>query len=172
MVVFFKISSHCVLEFQLILRSLIRRHKYLCYAWDVNKNMLLWPNGRNRSWTAFLFEVSRSPAIRHTHTHPQAGLLWTSDQLVAKAATYTSHNVSNRSTSVPSAGLEPAIPFATATNAKRSLGMSSPSCILELSTPVRIDMAVESTTIYYNIEGVSVYTNVSANYPDHYQQTM
>jgi len=43
-------------------------------------------------------EVSRSHTIRHTHTH-QLGLLWTSDQPVAEAATYTTHK---RPTSVPS----------------------------------------------------------------------
>ena len=34
----------------------------------------------------------------------------TSDQLVAEAATYTTHNKHKRPTSVPSAGLEPAVP--------------------------------------------------------------
>ena len=35
-------------------------------------------------------EGSRSHTIRHTHTHTEpVGLLWTSDQLVAEAATYT-----------------------------------------------------------------------------------
>jgi hypothetical protein len=38
-----------------------------------------------------IVEVSRSHTIRHTHTH-QVGLLWTSDKLVAEAATYTTHN--------------------------------------------------------------------------------
>ena len=43
------------------------------------------------------------------HTHP-VGLLWTSDQLVAEAATYTSHNKHKRRTSMPSARFELAIP--------------------------------------------------------------
>jgi hypothetical protein len=43
------------------------------------------------------------------HTHP-VGHIWTSDQRVAKAATYTTHNKHKRRKSLPSAGLEPAIP--------------------------------------------------------------
>ena len=46
--------------------------------------------------------------ITHTHTHP-VGFLLTSDQLVAKTATDTTHNKHMGRTSVPSAGLEPAI---------------------------------------------------------------
>jgi hypothetical protein len=56
-----------------------------------------------------ILEVSRPPTIRyaqtqarartqthtHTHTHP-VGLLRTSDQLVAEATTYTTHNNGNR----------------------------------------------------------------------------
>jgi len=59
-------------------------------------------------------DVTRSQAIRHIHTHTHThthtvGLLWTSDQLVAEAATYTTHYKHKRRTSVPSAGLEPTI---------------------------------------------------------------
>jgi hypothetical protein len=36
------------------------------------------------------------------------GLLWTTDQLVA--ATYKAHNKHKRQTSMPTSGLEPAIP--------------------------------------------------------------
>ena len=43
-------------------------------------------------------DVSRSPTIRSTHTHP-VGLLRTSDQLVAQAATYTRQNKHKRRTS-------------------------------------------------------------------------
>ena len=47
----------------------------------------------------------------HTHTHtPAVGLLWTSDQLVAEAATCTKHNQLNRRTLKPSAGFETLIP--------------------------------------------------------------
>ena len=49
-------------------------------------------------------EVSISHIIRHTQP---IRILWTSDQLVAEAATYTTHN---KRTSMPSAGFEPAIP--------------------------------------------------------------
>jgi hypothetical protein len=52
-------------------------------------------------------EVSRS--YIDTHTHP-VGLLWTSDQLFAEAATYTTNNKHKRRTSMLSAGFEPAIP--------------------------------------------------------------
>jgi len=40
-----------------------------------------------------IVDVSRSLTIRNTH---QVGLLWTSDQLLAQAATYTSHNKHHR----------------------------------------------------------------------------
>ena len=47
----------------------------------------------------------------HTHTHtPPISLLYRSDQLVAEAATYTTHNIHKRQISTPSAGFEPAIP--------------------------------------------------------------
>jgi hypothetical protein len=41
-------------------------------------------------------EASRSHTIRHIHT-----LFWTSDQLVAEAATYLTHNKHKRGTSMP-----------------------------------------------------------------------
>ena len=44
----------------------------------------------------------------YTHTNP-AGLLWTSDQLVAKAAAYATQNKQKKRTSTPSEGFEPAI---------------------------------------------------------------
>jgi hypothetical protein len=47
------------------------------------------------------------PLLYITHT---VGLLCTSDQLVAEAATYTTHNKHNRRTSMLLAGFEPAIP--------------------------------------------------------------
>jgi len=46
---------------------------------------------------------------QHTHTHT-AGLLWMSDQFVAEGATYTTHKIHNRRTSMLSAGFELAIP--------------------------------------------------------------
>jgi hypothetical protein len=63
-------------------------------------------SGRGR----LIFEVATSHT--HTHTHTQTrpvGLLWTSDQLVAEAATYTTHNTHKRRTSMPSAGFETAV---------------------------------------------------------------
>jgi hypothetical protein len=55
----------------------------------------------------FLVEVLGDHAQLHTHT---VGLLWMSDQIVAEAATYTTHNKYKRQTSMPSAGFEHAIP--------------------------------------------------------------
>jgi hypothetical protein len=60
-----------------------------------------------------IVEVSRSHTIRHTHTHKHThtvGLLWTSDQPVADATTYTTHNKHEGRVSMLTAGLEPAIP--------------------------------------------------------------
>jgi hypothetical protein len=54
-----------------------------------------------------IVEISRSHAIRHTHP---VGLLWMSDQLVAEAATFTTHNKHNRRKSISSAKFEPEIP--------------------------------------------------------------
>jgi hypothetical protein len=64
--------------------------------------------------------------LDHTHTHTQqVGLLSTSDQQVAEAATYTTHNIHKRRTSMPSAGLEMAIP-AIRQLQTYALGLSTP----------------------------------------------
>jgi hypothetical protein len=56
-------------------------------------------------------EVSRSHTDTHTPTHTySAGLLKTSDQLVAEDVSDTTHNTLKRRTSMPWAGFEPAIP--------------------------------------------------------------
>ena len=47
--------------------------------------------------------------ITHRHTH-SLGLLWMSDQPLAKAVTYTTHNKHKRRKSMHSAGFEPTIP--------------------------------------------------------------
>jgi hypothetical protein len=52
------------------------------------------------------FELSRSHTIRHTHP---VGLRRTGDQIVAEAATYTTHNEQNKRTSMPAVEFEPAI---------------------------------------------------------------
>ena len=54
----------------------------------------------------FTFEVSRSHTIK-THL---VELLWTSDQPVEEAATYTTHSKHKTRTFMPSAGFELAIP--------------------------------------------------------------
>jgi hypothetical protein len=51
-------------------------------------------------------EVCRS----HTLDMQSVGLLWTSDQSVAEAATYTTHNKGKGRTFKPSSGFESAIP--------------------------------------------------------------
>jgi len=56
-----------------------------------------------------IIKVSTSHTIRHARTH-SVELLYTCDQLIAKAATHTTHNKRNGRTSMPSAGFEPAIP--------------------------------------------------------------
>jgi hypothetical protein len=53
-----------------------------------------------------IFEVSQSSS----DTSHSVGLLRTSYQLVAEAATYTTHKKHNRRKSIPSAEFEPAIP--------------------------------------------------------------
>ena len=45
----------------------------------------------------------------YRHTTHAVGLLWTSDQLVVKAATGATHTVHKGRTSMPSSGFEPAI---------------------------------------------------------------
>jgi hypothetical protein len=55
------------------------------------------------------FDVYRSHNSRHTHTQPVA-LLWTSDQRVNVAATYTTHIKHKRRIPVLPAGFETAIP--------------------------------------------------------------
>ena len=52
-----------------------------------------------------LAELSRSHMFRNTPGRTP----WTSDQLVVKVATYTTHNEHTRRTSIPLAKLEPAI---------------------------------------------------------------
>ena len=64
---------------------------------------------RNAGWGRHILEVSASHRIRHTHIN-SLDLLWTSDQLVAEAAAYRTHNKYKRRTFMPSAGIEPAIP--------------------------------------------------------------
>jgi hypothetical protein len=54
-----------------------------------------------------IVEVSRPPTIIHTRAHARTHtrtvrLLWTSDQLVAEAATYTTRNKHKRHISTPS----------------------------------------------------------------------
>jgi hypothetical protein len=61
----------------------------------------LWHNSPTQAWV----EVSKSHTIRHKNIHV-VGLLRTSDQLVAVATTYTTHNKQKRETSMPSVRLE------------------------------------------------------------------
>jgi len=54
-----------------------------------------------------LFDVYRSHTIRRTHL---VGLLWTSYQPIAEAATYTTHNKNKSWTSMFSVWFKPEIP--------------------------------------------------------------
>ena len=66
----------------------------------------MWRNRPTRTQAASLLKF-----LDHTirRTHP-VGILWTSDQLVAEGATYTTYNKHVGRTSVLVAGFEPAIP--------------------------------------------------------------
>ena len=55
---------------------------------------------RNAGWGRHILEVSASHRIRHTHIN-SLDLLWTSDQLVAEAATYTTQNKHKRRKPIP-----------------------------------------------------------------------
>jgi hypothetical protein len=52
---------------------------------------------------------SKTHLDTHTHAHP-AGFLWMSDQVVANTTAYTTHNIHQWRTSMPSVGFKPAIP--------------------------------------------------------------
>jgi hypothetical protein len=54
-----------------------------------------------------IVDVSKPRTIRHIYP---IGLPWNSDQPVAEAATYTTHNKHKSQISMPSAACEPAIP--------------------------------------------------------------
>jgi hypothetical protein len=58
-------------------------------------------------WTTHLHTHTHTHTNKHTHT---VGLLWMSDQLVAEAATCTTHNKQKKRISTTSSGFEPAIP--------------------------------------------------------------
>ena len=55
----------------------------------------------------FLGEISRSHTVKHVWS---AGRLWVSDQLVAEAATYKTHNQHKRQKYLPATDFEPATP--------------------------------------------------------------
>jgi len=61
----------------------------------------------NSGLGCLIVELFRSHIHRHTHL---IELLWTSDQSIAEAVPYTTHNEHTRRTFVPSAGFEHAIP--------------------------------------------------------------
>jgi hypothetical protein len=73
----------------------------LLQSWDINcfflfRGSFLWRNSPSRAWASLLL---RFPTHTELDTHP-LGLLWRRDQPVAEACT---------STTMPSAGFEPAI---------------------------------------------------------------
>ena len=98
----------------------IRRDSLVCQHESSCKTLTQFPNNRRRVILILLYSFlwPMSPLVRlldhthtHTHTHThRVGLLWTSDQLVAEAATYTTHTTHKRRTAMPSAGFERGIP--------------------------------------------------------------
>ena len=77
----------------------------------------LWLNSPTRSQAAsFLRFVG--------HTHP-LGLVWTSDQLVAEVATYTTHSKHKRRKTMPSAGFEPRDPSIQAASDRTATGFGT-----------------------------------------------
>lgn len=78
--------------------------KVACAATDLPQGLTIVQH-HSSGLGGLIVDVSRS----HTQldVHP-AGLVWTTDQLVADVTTYTIHNKHNRRTSVPSAEFEPA----------------------------------------------------------------
>jgi hypothetical protein len=90
-------------------------------------------------------DVSTTHTIRHTHP---VGLLWTSDQLVPEAATYTAHNRHMKWTFMPSAGFEPAIPGIerpqTYAFDRRATGLGNFAVISDYVTDIMCEKAVYS----------------------------
>jgi hypothetical protein len=93
---------------------------------ESNLFLFLWHNSPNRAYATSLLSFPNVTKLdthththtnththTHTHTHTNthtAGLLWKSDQPVAENTTYTTNNKHKGRTSMPSAGLESAIP--------------------------------------------------------------
>jgi hypothetical protein len=64
--------------------------------------IFVWHNSPGQT-----YDPSLLTSLHHTHL---AGFLQTSDQLVAEATTYTTHNKHRRQTYTSSAGIKPIIP--------------------------------------------------------------
>ena len=75
-----------------------------------------------------IVQISSSLTIRRTHTHT-VELLSTSDQLVAEADTYTSHNKHKRPTPMPSTGFESTISAVEHFQTSRSPGSASDNVV-------------------------------------------
>jgi hypothetical protein len=86
-------------------RNPVRKSPFICTLWVcVFARALQRPNS---GLGHLIAEVPRLHTIRHT---TPTRLLWTSDQTVALATTYTTHNKHNSQISIPKRGFEPAIP--------------------------------------------------------------
>ena len=85
---------------------------YVCFQMLNSIVMLIlaffvWCNSPNQASAASV-AVYRSHTIRHTHTHTHlVGLLWTSDQFIPETATYKTHNIQKRETSMPQCNFNP-----------------------------------------------------------------
>jgi len=82
-----------------------QKYALMNYLWRDNFFFTLWLYSPHWTQAPSLWGSS-SHIIWHTYP---VWLLWTSDQPVAEAATYTIHNKHTRRTSIPSLRLEPAI---------------------------------------------------------------
>ena len=84
----------------------------LCGFCEHGNEHILWPNSPHRAWAASLLSfLERARAHTHTHTHTHTVVvLLTGVNLVAGAATYTTHNTDKKRTPMPPMGFEPAVP--------------------------------------------------------------
>ena len=110
------------------------------------------PQQPNSCLNRLTVDVSRSHIIRHTRTNT-VGLLWTSDQLVAVAATYATHNKRKRRRSMTSAGFEPTIVAITRLQIY-DLDHTATGTIVELHpflTYLRVVMFSIKVEMYYTV---------------------
>jgi hypothetical protein len=76
-----------------------------CTKWTVSKTILMWRNRPTRGYAASILMLLDNTKLGIN----AVGFIWTSNQLVTRAATYTIHNQHKRRTSILSEGFESAI---------------------------------------------------------------